>query len=87
MHYGYLHTSLKHLLGPVVQYEDTVQGQTSFVFLLRCVCDLEQDNETLNYQCLDNTWSFQSIQSGYLEDYYKEFIFSTKDLLPFPCIN
>lgn len=36
VHYGYLHTSLKNLLGPVVQYEDTVQGQMSFIFLLRC---------------------------------------------------
>ncbi len=31
VHSGQLHTSLKHLLGPVVQYKDI---QTSFVFLL-----------------------------------------------------
>ena len=34
MHSGQLHTSFKHLLGPVVQYKDI---QTSLVFLLRRV--------------------------------------------------
>ena len=64
VHSGQLHTSVKHLLGTVIQYKDI---QTHFVFLLRKM-------ELLSYQCLDDTCLFHSNQFRVdLEGYYIQF--------------